>query len=105
MSGRCSVTQRGESSSELTSVGVLQALDMMGESALLAEPGGRKRTTTVTVTSDVVQTLELKKSKFDVLMGAGIIGHSVLERIQVVQKGRSEANKALQQLQASQGRK
>merc|ERR1711871_1171930 len=95
--------QRDESSSELIPVGELQALDMMGESALLAEPGSRKRTATVTVTSDVVQTLELKKSKFDVLVWAGTIGHSVLERIQVVQKGRSEANKALQQLRASQG--
>ena len=103
VSGKCSVMQRGESSSELIPVGELQALDMMGESALLAEPGGRKRTATVTVTSDVVQTLELKKSKFDVLVGAGTIGHSVLERIQVVQKSRSEANKALQQSRPSQG--
>ena len=115
VAGKCDVTQRvaGSVASSLSGsdaivsmhVGDLRALDVMGENALIVNDDDeerRVRSATVTATSDVVQTLELRHSEFELLVEAGLIGKEVIERMQAVQQERRNICKALQQSQALQ---
>ena len=90
-------------------VGDLKALDIMGENALIIEEQeeddngtSRVRSATVSVISDIVQTLELHRSEFERLVEIGIIGQEVLQRMRAVQKKRREIREALHPSQAQQ---
>ena len=91
VSGTCAVKQDGNQ------VGVLEALDIMGENAL----SGGTRSATVTATS-VVQTLELTSDAFGELVEQGIIAKEVLVRVRDVQKEREDICQSLRQSKALQ---
>ena len=80
----------------------------MGENALIVdEEGGggassRVRSATITVVSDVVQTLELLRVEFERLVERGIIGQEVLQRMRAMQKDRREIREAVNPRQQKQ---
>jgi CRP-like cAMP-binding protein len=109
VSGKCSVTARDAVGGVSMHVGDLKALDIMGENALIIEEQeeddngtSRVRSATVSVISDIVQTLELHRSEFERLVEIGIIGQEVLQRMRAVQKKRREIREALHPSQAQQ---
>ena len=89
-------------------VGDLGALDVMGENALIVDEEGeggassRVRSATITVVSDVVQTLELHRVEFERLVERGIIGQEVLQRMRAMQKDRREIREAVNPRQQKQ---
>ena len=109
VAGKCKVEQRGshmrrdqeENDSELVHVGDLRALDVMGENALVSSKGREDaahfRSATVTVVSDIVQTLELCRSKFEVLKTSGVLNAEVIEKVQSVKEDREKMNEAIHQ--------
>jgi CRP-like cAMP-binding protein len=82
-------------------VGNLKALDIMGENALIVDEGeegdatSHVRSATITVVSDVVQTLELHRFEFERLVEMGTIGQEVLQRVRALQADRREIREAL----------
>ena len=53
------------------------------------------RSATITVVSDVVQTLELHRFEFERLVEMGTIGQEVLQRVRALQADRREIREAL----------
>ena len=60
------------------------------------------RSATITVVSDVVQTLELHRVEFERLVERGIIGQEVLQRMRAMQKDRREIREAVNPRQQKQ---
>ena len=92
-------------------IGDFRALDVMGENALIVDEEGeggassRVRSATITVVSDVVQTLELHRVEFERLVERGIIGQEVLQRMRAMQKDRREIREAVNPRQQNSRRR
>ena len=99
VAGQCEATLGAGAQS--VHVGNLKALDIMGENALLVDEGeegdatSHVRSATITVVSDVVQTLELHRFEFERLVEMGTIGQEVLQRVRALQADRREIREAL----------
>ena len=107
VSGKCKVEQcvpqmrrdQEENVREMVHVGDLRALDVMGENALVSCSGPEEvahfRSATVTVVSDLVQTLELHRSEFEALKDSGVLGAEFTEKVQSIKQERERMNEAL----------
>ena len=93
------VEEKEENGGELVHVGDLRALDVMGENALVSCSGPEEvahfRSATVTVVSDLVQTLELRRSEFEALKDSGVLGAEFTEKVQSIKQERERMNEAL----------